>query len=58
LAEARCLRAWIHANIFWNYGHWWGDDADKVGLLYLDEVIFSENALHWGQPLLFILKSE
>ncbi len=39
IAEARCLRAWINANIFWAYGHWWGTDEDKYGLLYRDEPI-------------------
>lgn len=43
VAEGRCLRAWIHANIFWNYGHWWADDADPYGLLYRDEVVDLKN---------------
>ena len=43
IAEGRCLRAWIHANLLWNYAHWWADDADVYGLLYRDEVISLEN---------------
>lgn len=43
LAEARCLRAWVHANLLWNYGHWWSDDADPDGLLYRDEVMDLKN---------------
>lgn len=39
LAEAKCLRAWINANLLWNFGHWWADDADEYGLLYRDQVI-------------------
>ncbi len=38
IAEARCLRAWINANLLWNFGHWWAADDDKYGLLYRDEV--------------------
>ncbi|MFC2110549.1 RagB/SusD family nutrient uptake outer membrane protein [Bacteroidota bacterium] len=38
LAEARCLRAWAHINILWNFGHWWADDSDEFGLLYHDEM--------------------
>ncbi len=43
VAEGRCLRAWIHSNILWNYGHWWADDADEYGLLYRDEVVDLKN---------------
>jgi hypothetical protein len=43
IAESRCLRAWINANLLWNYTHWWADDADKYGLLYRDEVVNLEN---------------
>lgn len=37
LAEARALRAWINANLLWNFGHWWAEDSDKYGILYRDE---------------------
>ena len=43
IAEARCLRAWINANIFWAFGHWWGEDADKYGLLYRDQPVDLSN---------------
>lgn len=43
IAEARCLRAWINANILWSYTHWWADDADPSGLLYRDEVVSLDN---------------
>lgn len=44
IAEARCLRAWIHANIFWNYAHWWSnDDSNPYGLIYRDAVIDLNN---------------
>lgn len=43
IAEGRCLRAWINANLLWNYAHWWADDADKYGLLYRDEVVNLSN---------------
>ncbi|WP_127128802.1 RagB/SusD family nutrient uptake outer membrane protein [Pseudoflavitalea rhizosphaerae] len=43
VAEGRCLRAWVHSNILWNYCHWWADDADEYGLLYRDEVINLKN---------------
>lgn len=43
IAEARCLRAWVNANLLWNYAHWWGDDADPSGLLYRDEVVSLDN---------------
>lgn len=43
LAEARCLRAWIHANLLWNFGHWWSTDADPDGLLYRDAVMDLKN---------------
>lgn len=23
IAEARCMRAWAYANLFWMFGHWW-----------------------------------
>lgn len=42
-AEGRCLRAWVNANILWNYTHWWADDADPYGLLYRDEVVSLDN---------------
>jgi len=45
VAEARCLRAWIGANILWNFGHWWGDDADKFGVLYREEPVDLSNVL-------------
>jgi hypothetical protein len=45
IAEAKCMRAWINANILWAYGHWWGDDADKYGLLYRDEPVGLSNVL-------------
>jgi len=39
VAEARCLRAWININLFWNYGHWWStDDSNPNGILYRDQV--------------------
>lgn len=43
LAEGRCLRAWIHVNILWNFGHWWGADDDRFGLLYRDQVVGMPN---------------
>jgi len=43
VAEGRCLRAWINANLLWNYTHWWAEDADAYGLLYRDEVVGLEN---------------
>ena len=43
IAESRCLRAWINANLLWNYAHWWAEDADPYGLLYRDEVVGLEN---------------
>ena len=43
IAEARCLRGWINANLLWNYTHWWADDADPSGLLYRDEVVSLDN---------------
>lgn len=43
LAEAKCLRAWINANLLWNFCHWWADDADIYGLLYRDQVIDLSN---------------
>ncbi len=43
IAESRCLRAWINANLLWNYAHWWAEDADQYGLLYRDEVVGLEN---------------
>ncbi len=43
IAEARCLRAWINANIMWTFCHWWGDDADKFGLLYRDAPVSLTN---------------
>ncbi|WP_316791896.1 RagB/SusD family nutrient uptake outer membrane protein [Pedobacter frigoris] len=45
IAEGRCLRAWINANLLWNYTHWWADDADIYGLLYRDEVVNLSNML-------------
>ncbi len=39
LAEARCLRAWINANLLWNFCHWWAADDDPYGLLYRDEIL-------------------
>lgn len=43
IAEGRCLRAWVNANILWNYTHWWADDTDPYGLLYRDEVASLDN---------------
>lgn len=43
LAEARCMRAWINANILWNFGHWWGDDNDEAGLLHRDQPVGLSN---------------
>lgn len=43
IAEGRCLRAWINANILWSFGHWWGDDADKFGILYRDASVDLSN---------------
>lgn len=43
IAEGRCLRAWINANLLWSYAHWWADDADQFGLLYRDEVVNLQN---------------
>lgn len=43
IAEGRCLRAWINANLLWNYTHWWADDSDQFGLLYRDEVVTLQN---------------
>jgi hypothetical protein len=45
MAEGRCLRAWIHANVLWNFGHWWAEDADAYGIIYRDEVISLKNVL-------------
>jgi hypothetical protein len=45
LAEAKCLRAWINANLLWNFGHWWGEDADPDGLLYRDQVMDLGNVI-------------
>lgn len=33
LAEAKCLRAWVNANILWNWCHWWADDSSEFGLI-------------------------
>ena len=38
IAEAKCLRAWINANLLWNFGHWWAEDNDEYGLIYREEV--------------------
>jgi hypothetical protein len=54
IGEARCLRAWINANILWTYGHWWGDDEDKYGLLYRDEPVDLSNV---QQPRLTVGES-
>src|SRR5699024_9751952 len=43
VAEARCLRAWVHANLLWNFGHWWAADENEYGLLYRDEVVDLDN---------------
>ncbi|MFI1773670.1 RagB/SusD family nutrient uptake outer membrane protein [Thalassobellus citreus] len=44
IAEGRCLRAWINANILWNFGHWWSlDDANPYGIMYRDEVVNLDN---------------
>lgn len=43
IAQAKCLRAWINANILWAYGHWWAEDADPYGILYRDEPISLSN---------------
>lgn len=43
LGEAKCLRAWINANILWAFGHWWADDNDKFGLLYRDKMVDLSN---------------
>jgi hypothetical protein len=51
VAEARCLRAWIGANILWNYGHWWGDDSDPFGLLYREEPVDLSNVLQARLPV-------
>lgn len=45
LAEAKCLRAWINANLLWNFSHWWGDDADPDGLLYRDQAMDLGNVI-------------
>ncbi|MCK0130841.1 RagB/SusD family nutrient uptake outer membrane protein [Flavobacteriaceae bacterium F08102] len=39
IAEGRCLRAWINANLLWNFAHWWADDSDEYGILYRDQVV-------------------
>lgn len=38
IAEARCIRAWAHINLLWNFGHWWANDNDEYGILYRDEL--------------------
>jgi hypothetical protein len=38
LAEARGLRAWANANIFWLFSHWWAADDSEYGLLYRDQM--------------------
>lgn len=37
IAEARALRAWINANLLWNFAHWWAGDEDNYGILYRDQ---------------------
>lgn len=37
IAEARALRAWINANLLWNFAHWWAVDTDPYGILYRDQ---------------------
>src|SRR5699024_1130617 len=39
IAEARLLRAWINANLLWNFAHWWAEDSDEYGILFRDEVV-------------------
>ncbi|MEP5339165.1 MAG: RagB/SusD family nutrient uptake outer membrane protein [Algibacter sp.] len=47
IAESRLLRAFAHAYIFWNYGHWWtSDDSDPDGLLYREELVNTLNLEH------------
>ena len=43
LGEAKCLRAWINANLLWAFGHWWADDKDEFGILYRDQVVELNN---------------
>ncbi|MDR1415114.1 MAG: RagB/SusD family nutrient uptake outer membrane protein [Odoribacteraceae bacterium] len=38
IAEARCMRAWANANLFWLFGHWWEADDVEHGLLYRDKM--------------------
>lgn len=54
IAQAKCLRAWINANILWAFGHWWGDDADKFGILYRDQPVSLTNV---QQPRLTVGES-
>ena len=38
IAEARCMRAWAYANLFWMFGHWWEADDCAYGILYRDQM--------------------
>jgi hypothetical protein len=38
IAEARCMRAWAHANLFWLFGHWWEGDDSPYGILFRDKM--------------------
>ena len=38
LAEAKCMRAWAYANLFWMFGHWWEADDCAYGILYRDQM--------------------
>jgi hypothetical protein len=44
LGEAKCARAYIYANLLWNFCHWWTyDDANIYGLAYRDQPADLEN---------------
>lgn len=38
IAEARGMRAWAYANLFWLYGHWWEADDCAYGIVYRDQM--------------------
>lgn len=43
LAEARCMRAWAFANLFWLYGYWWAEDDSPYGIIWRDEMANLKN---------------
>ena len=38
IAEARCMRGWAYANLFWMFGRWWDADDSAYGILYRDKM--------------------